>query len=210
MPEVQEVFRVATQNVRPDPGALERQLRQQRRRTTHRKVGAYGVAAALIAAIAVVAVRAGIGSSEPGGVGTQPSRPSVVSGAGPVATVTSDGETCSIDIAADRIEPGYVTFRAVNDTDARAMFDSWALADGYTFGAFERAVERDVRLAAEGQGDWPGDDKVTYLRSDVVPAHGSDIIVVPMSSGRHAITCLKPFEGQGLRPFGIAGPITVP
>ena len=60
MPDVQEVFRMATQKVRPDPGALERQQIQQRRSTTRRKVGAYAVAAALIGAIAVIAVRAGM------------------------------------------------------------------------------------------------------------------------------------------------------
>jgi hypothetical protein len=133
----------------------------------------------------------------------------VVPGAEPVGTVTSDGTTCSIDITTDRIEPGFVLFEVVNDTDARAMFDSWLLSDGYGFRAFETAVARDVQLAENGGGAWPGDDEVTYLRSDVIPAHGSDTIAVPMSAGRHAITCLKPFEGQGLRPYGIAGPITV-
>jgi hypothetical protein len=103
-----------------------------------------------------------------------------------------------------------VVFEAVNDTDERAMFDSWRLAEDFTFPAFERAVQRDVQLAEEGKGAIPNADKVTYLRSDVVPAHSSRTIVVPMASGIHAITCLKPFEGQGLRPFGIAGPITVP
>jgi hypothetical protein len=211
MPDVQEVFRLATQKVRPDPGALERQQRQQRRSTTRRKMGAYAVAAALIAAIAVVAVRAGIGSSEPSDVGTQPSGPSVVPGAEPAFTVTSDGTTCSMDVTTDSIEPGFVLFDVVNDTDARAMFDSWLLSDGYSFRAFERAVRRDARFAEEGktQGAWPGDDEVTYLRSDVIPAHSSETIAVPMAAGSHAITCLKPFDGLGIRPFGIAGPITV-
>ena len=54
MPDVQEVFRLATQKVRPDPGALERQQDQQRRHTTRRKAGAYALAAALVAAIAVI------------------------------------------------------------------------------------------------------------------------------------------------------------
>ena len=44
MPDVQEVFRVATQKVRPDPGALERQQEQQRRHTTRRRAGAYALA----------------------------------------------------------------------------------------------------------------------------------------------------------------------
>lgn len=214
MPDVQEVFRVATQKVRPDPGALERQQEQQRQHTTRRRAGAYALAAALVAAIAVVAVRAAVDSSEPKDVGTQPPRSTpIVPTAGPVGTVTADGTTCSIDFTtADAIVPGVVAFEAVNDTDARAMFDSWVLSEGYTFGAFERAVRRDARFAEEGKarGAWPSEDKVTYLRSDVIPAHSSETIAVPMSTGIHAITCLKPYEGQGLRPYGIAGPITVP
>jgi hypothetical protein len=210
MPEVQEVFRVATQKVRPDPGALERQQDQQRRRTTRRKAGAYALAAALFAAIAVLAVRAAVDSSEPKDVGTQPSRSTLARE--PVGTVTSDGTTCSIEMTAQRIEPGFVAFEAANDTDDRAMFDSWVLSEGYTFAAFDRAVRRDVQFAEEGKarGAWPSEEKVTYLGSDVIPAHSSEIIAVPMSAGRHAITCLKPYEGLGLRPFGIAGPIDVP
>jgi hypothetical protein len=210
MPDVQEVFRMATQKVRPDPGALERQQIQQRRRITRRRAGAYAVAAALVAAIAVIAVKAGITSTERVPLG-QPSSPTPIQTHGIVGTVTSDGTTCSINFTATGpIEPGFVRFEAVNDTDERAMFDSWLLSEGYTFGAFERAVRRDARLAEQGEGAWPGADEVTYLRSDVIPPHSSDIIVVPMAAGRHAITCLKPSEGQGLRPYGIAGPITVP
>jgi hypothetical protein len=214
MPDVQEVFRVATQKIRPDPGALERQQIHQRRWTTRRKVGAYAVAAALIAAIAVVAVRTGIvGSSERLPTGGNPTTaPSAVPDAGPVGTVTSDGTTCSIELTgADPIEPGFAVFEVVNDTDERAMFDSWALADGFGFDAFERAVADDVAFAERGEvgGAWPGEDKVTYLRSDVVRPHQSATIAVPFSTGTNAITCLKPFEGLGFRPYGIAGPIVV-
>jgi hypothetical protein len=53
MPDVREVFDVATQRVRPDPGALERQHRGQRRRVTTRKASVYAVVTLL--AIAVVA-----------------------------------------------------------------------------------------------------------------------------------------------------------
>lgn len=212
MPDVQEVFRMATQKIRPDPGALERQQVQQRRRITRRKAGAFALVAALVAAIAVVAVRAAVDTSKPTDVGTQPTSPTIAPAAQPVGTVTSNGSTCSIEMTGQRIETGYVLFDAVNDTDEQAMFDSWVLSEGYTFAAFERAVRRDVRFAEEGkaQGAWPSEDKVTNLRSDVIPAHSSETIVVPMSAGRFAITCLKPFEGLGLRPFGVAGPITVP
>jgi hypothetical protein len=57
MPDLQEVFRMATQKVGPDPGALERQHRFQRRTTTRRKLGAFAVAAAIgLAAVALILV----------------------------------------------------------------------------------------------------------------------------------------------------------
>jgi dipeptidyl aminopeptidase/acylaminoacyl peptidase len=56
MPDVQEVFRMATQKVRPDPGALERQNRDQRRRSVTRRAGGYALLAALVIAAAVIGV----------------------------------------------------------------------------------------------------------------------------------------------------------
>jgi len=55
MPDVQEVFRMATQKVRPEPGFVDRQFKEQRRRSRNRKVGAL-VAAAVIGIVAVVVV----------------------------------------------------------------------------------------------------------------------------------------------------------
>ena len=56
MPDVQEVFRMATQKIRPDNDALERQHQQQRRRTIRRRAQVYGLVAAMIAIVVVVAV----------------------------------------------------------------------------------------------------------------------------------------------------------
>ena len=57
MPDVQEVFRMATQKVGPEPGALDRQLTRQRRSGGARKMGAFAVAASFIAlAVAVFAL----------------------------------------------------------------------------------------------------------------------------------------------------------
>jgi WD40 repeat protein len=58
MPDVQEVFRMATQKVRPDPGAMERQSRTQRRRSVTRRAGGYALLAILVAAVAVISVLA--------------------------------------------------------------------------------------------------------------------------------------------------------
>lgn len=58
MPEVQEVFRMATQRVRPDPGALERQHRNQRWQVTKRKGGVYALVAALVIAGTLIGIGA--------------------------------------------------------------------------------------------------------------------------------------------------------
>lgn len=58
MPDVQEVFRMATQKVRPEVSFVDRQLDRQRRRTRNRKAGVYVLVAALGVAGAVIAVRA--------------------------------------------------------------------------------------------------------------------------------------------------------
>jgi Tol biopolymer transport system component len=69
MPDVQEVFRMATQKVRPDPGALDRQLSQQRSRRVNRKVGAFVLVATMLVVAGVVALSA---------IGDTPDRPAVV------------------------------------------------------------------------------------------------------------------------------------
>jgi hypothetical protein len=114
----------------------------------------YGLAAALAIGAGIVAVAAG-GGVDPTKKGPldQPSSPTTAPGAAaPVATVTFDGSTCSMEITADRIEPGplgFVPFRVVNATEKRVMFDSWRLLEGYTFRAFEATIGRDRRLAAK-------------------------------------------------------------
>jgi len=49
MPDVQEVFRMSTQKVRPDQGFTQRQEFRQRRRVRNRKLGTYAVVAAMVA-----------------------------------------------------------------------------------------------------------------------------------------------------------------
>ena len=77
MPDVQEVFRMATQKVRPEPGFVDRQFKQQRRRSRSRKVGAIAIAAALGLVAVVVVIRAvdnGTGT-RPGGRSTNTTQP---------------------------------------------------------------------------------------------------------------------------------------
>jgi hypothetical protein len=113
-----------------------------------------------------------------------------------------------MEITADRIEPGVVLIDVVNATEERAMFDSYQLLDGYTIRSFAAIIERDRRRPEP----WIFPDQETevrYLRSDVIPANSSEIIVTTMSPGSHAIVCMQPYEGEVMdfRPFGVVGPI---
>ncbi len=49
MPELQEVFRMATQKVDQEPGALERQVGRQRRSARNRRIGAFAAVTVLVA-----------------------------------------------------------------------------------------------------------------------------------------------------------------
>jgi Tol biopolymer transport system component len=54
MPDVREAFRAATEHVQPEPGALQRQHRRQRRLVVRRRLSGFAIAAAVaIAAIAI-------------------------------------------------------------------------------------------------------------------------------------------------------------
>jgi hypothetical protein len=194
-----------THKVPPDADVLEQERDEQRRRTI--RVGVYTLLATLVVVIAVVAVRAGDDSAEQVPLG-QPANSPTAPGAEPIGTVTFDGSTCSMEITADRIEPGVVLIDVVNATEERAMFDSYQLLDGYTIRSFAAIIERDRRRPEP----WIFPDQETevrYLRSDVIPANSSEIIVTTMSPGSHAIVCMEPYEGEVMdfRPFGVVGPI---
>src|SRR5690349_6321219 len=53
MPDVQEVFRLATNKVKPDPDALERQVRRQRAEVRKSRVRAYVAVAAVLVVLGV-------------------------------------------------------------------------------------------------------------------------------------------------------------
>lgn len=76
MPEVQEVFRMATQKVRPDPGALERQQRKQRWHSGKQKAAVYALVAGLVIAGVVLGIATLRGTDErPAAPPTQPEAP---------------------------------------------------------------------------------------------------------------------------------------
>jgi hypothetical protein len=57
MPELQEVFRLATQKVRPDPGFEDRQYDYRRKKERNRKIGVFAFVAGMGAVAAVLVLR---------------------------------------------------------------------------------------------------------------------------------------------------------
>jgi hypothetical protein len=221
MAELKEVFEMVTNKTEPDLDSWKDQEQRQRRTVRNKKIGAFAVAAAIgVAAVGLILGTRGEESTTTPGVEPPTVNPAAPE-TGTVGTVTFDGSTCSMEITVDRIEPGVVVFDVVNAADQRVMFDSWQILDGYTFRAFETAIERVRRLAEAGkpypsqEGPFPDQEtEVRYLGSEVIAANSSGIIVTTMSSGPHGIACLTRFEGahrslRGFQTFGLAGSIVV-
>jgi Tol biopolymer transport system component len=133
MPDVQEVFRAATEKVRPDPGFLERHERLASRRSRNRRTGVVAVVAVIVFALLLVALTSmpgqrsepanptPTGASTPGGTsffvdlqtGTTTPLPDAISAEGWAYPVSPDGKRFTYTTCC---EPG-VMFPDVYESD---------------------------------------------------------------------------------------------
>ncbi len=119
MPDVQEVFRMATQKVRPEPGFVDRQFKEQRRRSRNRRFGTLAMAAMLGVVAVVVVIR-----TMDEGTGTRP-------GGKPTDTNT----TQPVPILPDSVvEPGRYLLTPDPNLDASYMI-TMEVPEGYLGGA---------------------------------------------------------------------------
>ena len=119
MPEVQEVFRMTTQKIRPDTGFVDRQLAFQRKRTRNRKLGAIALAAFIGLVGVVIAIRAM--EDRDGIPASQPSEGTVDPAADPVPSLPGGS-----------VEPGRYVFRSGNSPFDAAYEITIDVPDGYT------------------------------------------------------------------------------
>src|SRR6266550_3177863 len=141
MPDVQEVFDMATQKVLPEPGALERQNRNQRRRSTRRKTGAFALVAAIVAigvGVAFALPRGDDGSRTPAGrpTATVPSSVPTNASPGPSANATPTPEASPI--LADGRSFGFI--KSIDLAGRTMVFD---LAQFFTGDAAVQAARED-------------------------------------------------------------------
>ena len=178
MPDVQEVFRMATQKVDQDPGALERQVSRQRRRARNRKIGALGLVAALgVALIAFALATIPDRSPTPAASVTQV----------PLNTTPPIGvQIVTLDGRARQQIPGIPTdtpaVQLSPDGNTIAFFDATGeVATSRTDGTDPRVLTSglvdDVGDAENGIAWSPAGTKIAYTASNeiyVMNADGSD------------------------------------
>jgi Tol biopolymer transport system component len=179
MPEIQEVFRMATQKVRPDPEALNRQHRGQRRRGAQKRAAVYALVVVLLVAGAVVAIGTlGSDHEQPAGEGSNPPSPqtaeqtlSIVDvGTGTATEFTVPASASGFDFTLDG---SMVTYADQDENGDTQVFV--ADADG-----------SNARQLTHGEGGarsprWsPDDSKIAYERDT---SSDSQIFVVDVAGG---------------------------
>ncbi len=221
MPDVQEVFRMATQEVKPDPGALERQHGRQRRSARNRKRAALAVAAVIIAAIAIFAVaalnrakeRSAPATVAPSGsgiefttVGLDGSVRSTLSALPGSATpdVSPDGTMIAFTVS-DRTTPQIATmrldgsgFRILTNDPIAAKQPRWS-PDGIEIAFFRKGTDGNLHLMvmnADGTNvrEIPG----THQTGDFNPVDWSpdgSLILYTTFNGGHPILATIPVTG---------------
>jgi len=182
MPEVQEVFRLATSKVDPDPDALERQVRRQRAESRRSRVRAYvAVAAVLVlAGVAAFAISRVVGEND----------------------VTSERGT---DTSPTPVGPGDLTFlpalSAPTTPQTPAIVDRRGRRsgrlDGVPLDAYAPSVSLDGgRIAFVASPNELPYNQVVVMRADgtgarFVPTPGVDVVTVAISPDASQIA----FEG---------------
>jgi Tol biopolymer transport system component len=179
MPEIQEVFRMATQKVRPDPEALDRQHRGQRRRVAQKRAAVYALVVVLLVAGAVVAINTlGSDHEQPAGEGSNPPPPqaaeqtlSIVDvGTGTATEFTAPAGASGFDFTLDG---SMVTYTEADDDGNTQVF----VADG---------DGSNAQQLTHGEGGargprWSPDDSMIAYERDT--SGDSQIFVVDVPDG---------------------------
>ena len=139
MPEMQEVFRMATQKVRPDPGFVDRQHENQRRQSRRRKAGAL----VLVAVLVIAGVVVGISTLRSGDEGK------VIPGSAPTPTATP-----VLPLHSGALESGrYVVKTLDPDFDAKYRI-TMEVPDGYEGFPDGSGVAKLGRIGQMAVGAW--------------------------------------------------------
>jgi Tol biopolymer transport system component len=199
MPDVQEVFRMATQKVRPEAGFTDRQLEQQRRRARNRKAAALALMAALGVAAAVFSVSLA-GDEER----SQPAVPSTP----PPAPSPAPDDIYTIDLNSGEMTPLPETLQGgdVSPDGTMLAYDVWTNPDeGEAYIAdIDGTGVREIGSTTEDAfgASWsPDGSLLVYQGRDSVGGNSSnevgDLYVLDVTTGEvRQITDLGPMTAH--------------
>jgi Tol biopolymer transport system component len=185
MPDVQEVFRMATQKMRPDPGALDRQHENQRRQSRNRKLGALGLVAAIMVGAAVFAIRLA-GEEDRSQLAVQPTPP-------PETAYTIDLNTGEMTPLPESLTGGF-SYPVSPDGTMFAYNRASPDSGGRLYVAdVDGAVVREVPTGDLAQGpSWSPDGSLLVYQGIDPVAMGGDLFVVdPTTDEVRRITDLE-------------------
>ena len=178
MPEIQEVFRMATQKVRPDPEALDRQHRGQRRRVAQKRAAVYALVVVLLVAGVVLGIST-LGSNK-----EQPANPPPPQSAEQTQSIIDVGSGAATTFMAP---PGASDFDFTLDGSMVAYADLDENGNAQVF--VMDADGSNVRQLTQGEGgvgdyggfDWSPDGSMIAYQRDT--SDGPQIFTVRVSDG---------------------------
>lgn len=155
--------------------------------------------------LATLGVLACAGAPWTSGVGGQSATPTTQATQG---TVTQSDSGCTITGLSPSISAGYITLTAVNKTTAVAGFDMWRISEPNTYQDLAAFVEKDNRLAADGQpGLGPPPFGTDLVSAQILPSK-TGTLYGAVRRGTYGIVCLGQTPA-GSRPTGVIGPVQV-
>lgn len=126
-----------------------------------------------------------------------------------IGTVKVSASGCTLDPVEGAISPGQVELTAVNETEARAGFHMWRIADGHTYAQFAAHIERERRRTLANKPDLgPRHVDLSSLIPLELQAGESGTLAGTVKPGTYGIVCARTFETR----FGVlalVGPVEV-
>ena len=129
-----------------------------------------------------------------------------------LATVTQTMAGCKASAVADHVKGPRVKLRLVDTTGVSSGFDMWLVPNGHTYADAAAFIAKERAKAIAGEEGLGSDafftESAPDLRATLTPNESRETQGY-VGAGTYVVVCLREFPTVGLRPSGVAGPLTV-